>query len=648
MSEGTRRTLGLSGWGEEACAEHVDAATLRTNRTSTRLRPYERLFGPSADPRQVREEAERILERGWELPPYPPVRLDLEIPWDESARVSRSWSFHIHAWDPLEPLLLGYSQAGVEEWLRVALATALEWVHRFHDLESASDFAWYDVAVGVRGHRLAYLIDASARSTAVDDATLEILLESMTLHQEALACEERFSGHTNHGFFQAAGQLACAMRLPEVPGMRGAFEQARSRIYGMLDRQFTREGVHREHSPAYHLLVLKTLDEILRAGLLVDPTLQERRNAIEEALAWFVLPDGTLAMFGDTDQQKLAERYPIEEERCGAALRFVLSEGTRGRAPPDRVHGFVESGYFVARDRWPDAVGVRGRGSYLAQICGFHSRAHKHADDLSFVWYEDGGNLLVDAGRFGYLGRTAPESKEHAEGFWYSHPYRMYVESTRAHNAVEIDGRDYPRRGVKPYGSALRNWGTAEDVAFSEARVVHFGTIVHRRVIVFLPGEWLLIVDCLDDRQGLPHRFTQWFHFGPEVDVESERAGAIRARLREGRWLVGVPLLRGSVLKGPIRGQGEPEIQGWMSPGQEEITPCAAVAWEAEGVARHRFAALFQLGEEGVQICDGIGTVGWNGRLRFGWTAAGTRHRVRVSRGGRWALRVRCETRRVE
>jgi hypothetical protein len=41
----------------------------------------------------------------------------------------------------------------------------------------------------------------------------------------------------------------------------------------------------------------------------------------------------------------------------------------------------------------------------------------------------------------------------------YSDPNRIYVETTRAHNTVEIDGLSHPRRNVQPYGSGLVGWG---------------------------------------------------------------------------------------------------------------------------------------------------------------------------------------------
>jgi hypothetical protein len=52
------------------------------------------------------------------------------------------------------------------------------------------------------------------------------------------------------------------------------------------------------------------------------------------------------------------------------------------------MRAFEDSGYFIARDRWSNGTKDFEQCSYLAQICGFHSRTHKHADDLSFIWYD--------------------------------------------------------------------------------------------------------------------------------------------------------------------------------------------------------------------------------------------------------------------
>ena len=65
---------------------------------------------------------------------------------------------------------------------------------------------------------------------------------------------------------------------------------------------------------------------------------------------------------------------------------------------------------------WPDVADF-DKASYLAQQAGFHSRTHKQADDLSFIWYDRGTEILIDAGRYGYLGRTETGSDLWNQGF---------------------------------------------------------------------------------------------------------------------------------------------------------------------------------------------------------------------------------------
>ena len=176
----------------------------------------------------------------------------------------------------------------------------------------------------------------------------------------------------------------------------------------------------------------------------------------------------------------------------------------------------------MLRSGWPDAESF-DRASYLAQQAAFHSRTHKQADDLSFIWYDRGAVILIDAGSYGFLGRTESGSDLWNKGFWYSDPKRIYVESTRSHNTVEIDGMSFNRRESPPYGSAIERWGETEDgLLFVETHALQFETVGHTRLLVLDPGNWLLVYDWLSDEAGAEHDFRQWFHFAPDLTVETQ------------------------------------------------------------------------------------------------------------------------------
>jgi hypothetical protein len=269
----------------------------------------------------------------------------------------------------------------------------------------------------------------------------------------------------------------------------------------------------------------------------------------------------------------------------------MLSDGRDGEPLDDLVRGFTVGGYAICRRLPP---GRPAEGSYLAQMCAFHSRTHKHADHLAVIWHERGHDLLVEAGRYDYRGRVDARSSLGRQGFWYSDPRRVYVESTRAHNTVEIDRRSHARRSTKPFGSALARHGESAGVAYVESQVRHGRSIVHTRVLLFDPGRWLLVLDNLADATGQTHRYVQRFLFGPTLEL-APLGESFGLRIPgEAQRLYVVPLLSGAPLE-PARGQVEPELYGWVSRRARSIVPAWTAGFEVDGTARHTFATLLAL-----------------------------------------------------
>lgn len=554
--------------------------------------PFEAFRTPDHWSHETQEKADIIINEGWKTERFPRLDLKTPIDWDKSASSNRSWAFNFHSWDFLGPAIATHSHTGDQRYLDWAVGIALDWAGQHAALEPERSMAWYDMAIGLRAHKLGYLVEMAARTEQVTDTAFAQLLTCAQLHLVALADPRFFAAHSNHGFYVAAGQMALTRRLRTLPGMEPHREQARERVHQLVRSQFTSSGVHREHSPDYHYLVLNTFRSLVESDLLEQAEFAPLIDRIQEALAWFVLPDNRLAMFGDTTHREVLHKQSTSA--LNPALEFVLSRGSQGKPPGDRWRSFDDAGYFVARDRWPTGPEDYADCSYLAQTAGFHSRVHKHADDLSMVWYDRGREILVDAGKFGYLDRTTPDSELGRAGFYYAHPSRVYVESTRAHNTVEIDGRSYRRRGVKPYGSGLLRAGEHQGVMYSGTHVRHNKTIRHSRVLAFRPGEWLLVHDWLWDNLEQPHTYTQRFHFAPELEVAA--AGTGFETPVPGTRLHVSPLLPASALP-PVRGQDEPEPLGWISREEGEMQPCWTVAYQISGAASCSMATLLSFGK---------------------------------------------------
>lgn len=635
--------------------------------------PYENLM--SAPLTNVAGQAARVISHGWSVDSQPPVKIDKAIPWGFVDHERRSWNFQMHCWAMLEPLLLASAEADNDECLLAAVRVAKDWTlsnSSITENKDVSPFAWYDMAVGVRAYRFAYLFDAAERRCLLGKDDKEVLWRSLLEHAEYLACDENIAFNSNHGFYQIAGQITMGRRFADrSPVMASALKQGRLRLTACIDQQFAGDGVHREHSPGYHKMVYGTFKKLIDSGVVDDEASLGFARKIEEALSWFILPNQHLLNFGDTDFHSIS-RKPAEAEAewLTPQMRYWASGGKLGEVCGNAFRAFREGGFFVARKQIGDSADLSSF-SYFALNAAYHSRMHKHADDLCVAWHDNGLNILVDSGRYGYVGKTTPGSALWRDGHWYSDPWRIYCESTRAHNTLEFDERNFPRNaesseggffkkwGVArkllaglmrqdvPYGSALKRCGeTGDGVVFAEAECRHFRSIKRTRLVFFLPGKWLLVFDWFNDAYGKSHSVKQWFHIAPELEVCLEQGQyPIKRKAADGPVMLSVAsLLAGPVASRPYYGEKEPMLQGWWSPRHRKMEPNFAFCFEVSGASCGSFATLFDFSTM-VEVDHERSSVHSNGRRgAFFWRDDHGSHELRFNRPVVGELSARYET----
>src|SRR5690606_8246942 len=247
------------------------------------MQAYELLT--SISPNNLSSRVQGMLDKGWVRRNYPAVRLDQEIPWPLQDSSQRSWNFHLHCWDMLEDLLAAYSLGLDREYLQLCLRVALDWSVRYGNGATSSNdtpFAWYDMAVGLRSYRLAYLLEAARAAQMLSAEDDSLLWQALRAHQAYLADDANIAFHNNHGYYQVAGQLAMGRRFSgQSTFMAEAHAQGEMRLRRMLEQQFAADGVHREHSPDYHRMVYDTLSGLIGSGLVEDPGLLELSLRVE-------------------------------------------------------------------------------------------------------------------------------------------------------------------------------------------------------------------------------------------------------------------------------------------------------------------------------------------------------------------------------
>jgi hypothetical protein len=545
--------------------------------------------------------ANKVLKAGWYIRGYPVVNIEGEIPWNLENQEFRSWNFHIHSLDMLDSLLKAHSITGEIQFLKPCIKIAIDWAKNHRNIDAdVSPFAWYDMAVGIRSYRLAYILDVAAKLKLINENEQTFLWESILQHQSYLAIDDNIAFHNNHGYYQVAGQLAMGRRfLKESSLMEQAYRQGEERLLRMVKQQFTEEGIHREHSPGYHIMVYNTLNAIINSKLVTNVDIISFAKKIESTASWFILPSLHIANIGDTHTRQVhCESTEAKLKWHTPEMRFVVTSGEIGALPEEQFAAFPKGGYFIVRKPSKKSPERFNMFSYLAQTTAFHSRTHKHADDLSFIWYDRGMDILVDSGRYGYIGKTEQGSDLWHGGHWYSDPYRIYCESTRAHNTLEFDDRDYPRKGVKPYGSALGRWLQDQSGMLAvETECRHFKGLRRVRLIFFMPCKWLMVFDWFHDVTGQPHDTKQWFHLAPQLELLMEQGGYVSFLPTSKKPLRVASLLEEPVASRPIIGEEKPQLQGWWSGKERDVVPNYAFCYQTNGVVNGAFATLFSFSE---------------------------------------------------
>jgi hypothetical protein len=283
-------------------------------------------------------------------------------------------------------------------------------------------------------------------------------------------------------------------------------------------RQMHPEGSNFESSLGYHRLVtemgvLATLLMLAR-DVQPAPAFVQRLARALALLSAARQPDGTLPDLGDSDDGRILPltRYfdpSRQEPDAGNTWADWLFSSP---AAPDSVEGRFFCGELVRRGRLPLPAepAARGRrdgaypragwffhrdgGDYLAVSAGEVGTAltgnHKHNDLLSLVYWRKGCEILTDPGTASYTG--IPELRER-------------FRATLAHNTVAVDGEEQNRRipgvlfALEPDAFPVpEHWRRdGRSVSFAGWHTGYRrlpASILHHRVVTYLPGEGILAI----------------------------------------------------------------------------------------------------------------------------------------------------------
>lgn len=414
-------------------------------------------------------------------------------------------------------------------------------------------YAWHDHAAAGRIVIMAFVLREGVRRELLDQATTRALATGVIEHARYLMADENYAAQNNHGFASDAALMLAARSLAPAPEVELWVEVAERRFAAVLSHMIDgEEAVHLEHSPYYHWIIHGALSRFAAAGLFGGLDLEDLTRRMEAAGAWLVAPDGTLPPLGDTPS---GQRPPAA----------VVAESLSG------MRVFPRAGYAVVRDG----------GSALLVTAAHHPTAHKHADDGSFCLYEDGQPIVLDSGNPGYE---------------YESAEFRYGTSPAAHATVCVDGFDWARKSPA-YGSGIH--ASAERDGLYALLTRNPGAIpgggAARRVLVYCPGRFLLVVD--DTETGSLHRLVRSVPLAPGLGARLGDRGAVEF-LRDGSTVA--RLVQFSPLGGEAdrvefaTGVRGPEMRGFSFPSPDQPEPSCDVTLAGAGGHPRAYAVLLR------------------------------------------------------
>ncbi|MGX9900549.1 heparinase II/III family protein [Arthrobacter sp. SA17] len=145
---------------------------------------------------------EQLLDGMLTLPPHPPQKVGPEFSWSADPLGDANWRFQYHSLLWLDNLRDCSSESNSELGMALYEGILKDWIEKNPVNTSESDYAWFDMAVGLRALVLTQALTVFGPA--------DWLVESLLVHGEHLAEAGNYEGKGNHSLHQDMGLVVVA------------------------------------------------------------------------------------------------------------------------------------------------------------------------------------------------------------------------------------------------------------------------------------------------------------------------------------------------------------------------------------------------------------------------------------------------------
>jgi hypothetical protein len=502
---------------------------------------------------------EIFLLRYWDSFVYDEDELD----WSEDPFDDWTWQFYYHSLRMASYLINAYELTGDTLYLGKAKWFIESWIeHNPSPSNQSSERAWDDHSTANRITTFIYFWDHYRNSQIFDDDFANEFLNMLRKHGEYTAKKTNYFWGHNHGIFQDRALIQLAVLFPVFESSEEWLEVAVSRLSIHLETSVTPTGVHKEHSAAYHYLVLQLFMSISKFNHhynIINVELDSTIYQMQEYLVHIAKPDGTIPLVGDS-----VGNYVLgisESDITNEHLLYLVSNGNKGEEIVENSIVYQDAGVAIFKNDWEIASPI-----YFALFNGFHSSVHKQSDDLSFVLTYQQTDFFVDSGKY---------------NFAEDDPYRIFIRSVFAHNSISVDDKSYNVKNPDNVGkSVIENYLITSNYSYVKAsHTLYKGVKVTRSVILFNDGA-IYFHDKIESNNH--HEYTQTFNIGKDVSVDySDVNNVFLSSTIDNTSLVLRQLNEISEFN-VYHGSNDP-MRGWQSTTFNEVSPITTLNYQLEG-----------------------------------------------------------------
>lgn len=501
----------------------------------------------------------------------------------------REWAWLSNRHSQIQQVFLTYLETGNPKYARYIDLFLRDFIIKsmpYPGVKSSTS-VWRGLEVSFRAKVWSQIFYGLLNSEYLLPATRLLMLSSLPDHAHY---NRYFHAENNWLTMEISALATIATNFPEYKNSTEWLNYSIETMTKSMKGQVYNDGAQTELTSHYHITAMTNFElfkEICdRANRQLPVFFNETLEKMQNYLACTMRPNGTGILNNDGDLDNNRQKIVKAAFTFGRDdWKFIATNGHEGTKPEIGPSFFFPwAGHLISRS------GYDAEAHWSFFDIGLWGSGHQHNDKMNITVSAYGRDLLVDAGRFAYTGEVAAK-------------FRGYATGSKGHNVLLFDGKEQgPGVPVTSSPVSDEDYLITEKYDLARGSFENFidleGTCKHTRTLFYSRGNFWVVVDqVLTDR---PRKVEALWHWHPECDVMVEGEKVTTRNEKGNLQIIPAGIQKWDIKL--IKGQEEPEIQGWYSPEYNKFEPGLTTVCSTEIKSNDRFVWVLYPSEKAEKL----------------------------------------------